>query len=461
MTIWTLTKADLKRPYYQSLADSVVNAIDSGSLKKGDQLPTHRQLADELELSVQTVSRAFEELIRLGFVKGEVGRGSYIAASNKEARTPFLSDSQYDSVIECSILKPVSEDIHHDIMQSALRSLADDLPRSAIFSFRPNVATERYLGPATKWLARCGIETSPDTVHVTNGNTSAMTIALLSATNPGELVVTEEIGHHTLKPLTQYLGRRLTGIEIDEQGVVPEVLDSYCKKTVVKALYVMPGGAGPTASVMSVERRNKLVEVARKHDITIIENDAMGPLQPDREAPVYAMAPERTLYFTSFTKCIMPGLRTGYLVAPKALSQTVANRHLVTNWMATPIMAEIASRWVDDGTAETLLKWQRHALSERYKIATGILPDCFKATPYGMHLWLTLSNSWTEDSFLRQCQLQGVAVAPGSTFNLSDQPQAAAVRVCTGSVPTEQLRQGLQTVNRVLHSNPKTVAATQ
>ena len=63
------------------------------------------------------------------------------------------------------------------------------------------------------------------------------------------------------------------------------------------------------------------------------------------------LAPERTFYVTTFTKTTLPGLRIGYLVAPDRFAAAVANRHLVSNWMATPMVAEIASKWVEDGTA--------------------------------------------------------------------------------------------------------------
>ena len=62
----------------------------------------------------------------------------------------------------------------------------------------------------------------------TNGNTSAMTVALMTAANPGDLVVTEELGHHTLPPLTRYLGLRLAGLAVDDEGVLPEAFASAC-----------------------------------------------------------------------------------------------------------------------------------------------------------------------------------------------------------------------------------------
>ncbi len=127
MTIWPPQRDQLQRPIYRSLAESVVLAIESGTLKTGDQLPTHRQLADQLGLSVQTISRAYEELIRRGITSGEIGRGTYIRTTSKENKTPFLPVSQYDSAIDCSILKPVCAQIHMEHMPSCTNHREDIL----------------------------------------------------------------------------------------------------------------------------------------------------------------------------------------------------------------------------------------------------------------------------------------------------------------------------------------------
>ena len=347
MSIWPPDPLTLKRPAYRTLAECVVRAVEAGELKAGDRLPTHRKLAMQLDLSVQTVSRAYEELNRRGAIAGVVGRGTFVRAGPTETSTPFLPESQHNTLVDCSLLKPVCEQLHMDRMRAALARLATDLPVTAISSFRPNTALQKDRIASLAWLARCGIRTRHELVHLTNGCTSAMTIALMTATSPGDLVVTEQLGHHTLKTLTRYLGLRLKGLEIDDEGIMPDDFDRVCAGNAVKALYVMPSGLNPTASMMSLERRRALCQVARKHDVLIIENDAWGPLQPGRPSPLVMLAPERTFYFTGFTKCLMPGLRIGYLVAPETFGSAVANRHLVTNWMATAIIAEIASRWVD------------------------------------------------------------------------------------------------------------------
>ena len=458
MTIWPPKPENIKRPAYRSLAECLIRAVEAGELKDGDQLQTHRELADQLNLSIQTISRAYEELIRRGYVSGEVGRGSFVRANGSSINSPWQneSDEQGNSLIDCSILKPVSSPMHLDKMRSILGQLSDNLPASVIFSFRPTRAERLYHDAAAIWLEQCGIDNCPEIVQLTNGNTSAMTVALMASTNVGDLIVTEQMAHHTLTPLIRYLGLRVKGLEIDEEGILPADFERICESDSVKALYVMPSGLNPLARMMGKDRREAICQIAQKHGVLLIENDAWGPLQPNRPPPIATIAPERTFYFTGFTKCIMPGLRSGYLIVPETLASASANSHLVSNWMATPMMAEIASRWIKDGTAHQLLEWQMRALGERNKLAAEILGDIpFYASPNGLHIWLPLPHPWEEESFVNHARLHHVAVTPGSVFGISDSAEYSGVRICLGGNSDSAFKHGLKIIARLLRSQPE------
>jgi DNA-binding transcriptional MocR family regulator len=457
MTIWPPDRVSLKRPAYRSLAQALMRAIEAGELKAGDRLPTHRELAYRLGLSVQTVSRAYEELTRLDVITGEVGRGTFVRTGDVEARTPWQRLAESDEIVDCSMLTPVGGDIHVERMRDTLAELAGTLPAEALFSFRPRAALRPHRDAALRWLARCGIDTRAELVLPTNGNTAAMTVALMSAAIPGDLVVTEELGHHTLTPLAHYLGLRLHGLKVDDEGVVPEDFDRACHAGGVKVLYVVPNGLGPLARMMGEARRRDLAALARRHDVLILENDAAGPLQPHRPRPIATHAPERCFYFTGFSKCLLPGLRHGYLVMPETLVSATANRHLVTNWMATTLMAEIASRWVRDGTADELLAWQQAALARRNRAAARALAGLPHASVQnGLHVWLPLDAPWSEDAFVAHARHHGIAIAAGSAFAIDEQTDQRGVRICLGGASdAETLERALAQLARLARSRPE------
>jgi DNA-binding transcriptional MocR family regulator len=455
MTIWQPDPTLLRRPFYLSLAEQIARAIGTGQLASGARLPTHRDLAHRLGVSVQTVSRAYDALIRRGLLAGEVGRGSFVRRLPGEPSLPYLPE-RLKEVIDLSILKPVCEERHLRHMKEGLTKLAENLPPAVALSFRPNPTYERHRVVGAGWLRQCGLETMPGNIILTNGATAGMTIALMCAAPSGATVLTEEVGHHTLGALAAYLGFRLRGVAIDAEGVRPDALEAACREGDARALFVMPNPINAMATLMGAARRRQIAEVARRHGLIIVENDPMGPLIEQRPPPLAALAPERTLYVTSFTKSVMPGLRAGYLAVPDRLVPAASNRHLVTNWMATALIAELATRWVEDGLAGELVQWQRQALRRRQQIAARLLDGLpYNAHPEGLHVWLPLPDGRTEQAIVSQVRLHGVAIAPGSAFTIGETPQPAAVRISVGSTTEEELRTGLGIVLSLLLSDPE------
>ncbi len=456
MTSWPPSRDTLKRPVYRSLVNLVARAIETGELTPGARLPTHRDLAHRLDISIQTVSRAYEALIRRGLIVGEVGRGTFVRPDRADPAPPFITERGPGTLIDLSILKPVGDAVHVERMKTALAALLDDLPLSALFSFRPSLAHRRYREVAADWLRLCGLQASPNAILITNGASPGLTIALMSAARPGDVVATEAIGHHMLRPQAAYLGLRLKGLPIDDDGILPEALDQACASEAIKALFLVPSAANPTVAMVSLARREAIVEIARRHNIYIIENDAWGPLVEGRPPPIASLAPERTFYITSFTKCGLPGLRIGYLVAPDLMISSVASRHLVTNWSATSIIAEIATRWVSDGTAWELVQWQRAALKARNALATEVLGDIVRRQhPNSLHIWLPLPPAWREDEFVANARLLNVAIAPGASFVAEADMATSAVRICVGATTADELRQGLEVITRMVRAEPE------
>ncbi|MDJ0931875.1 PLP-dependent aminotransferase family protein [Breoghania sp.] len=457
MTFWRPDPTRLRRPAYLSLADQIARAIREGVLVNGTRLPPQRKMAIDLNLSVQTVSRAYEELGRRGLVTGEIGRGSFVQTLRCEMRPPYLPD-RLGEVIDLSILKPVCETMHVDKLKEALHWLSDNLPARSALSFRPNVVFSAHVAAGVEWLRACGLDCSTQNVTLTNGATGALTVALMSVAPPGSLVACEAVTHHTLGPLACYHGFTLTSLAMDEEGLVPEALEEACRQSGVRAVFLQPTVVNPVAALMGKGRREAIVEVARRYDSAIVESDVLGPLVTHQPPPIAALAPERTLYITTFTKVTVPGLRIGYLVAPDRYVAATSNRHLVTNWMATPMVAEIATRWIFDGTAMELVRWQRAALAKRHAIAVEMLPGAaYVSHPQALHLWLPLTDGRTEESFVAQARLMGVAIAPGSAFHATRESRSPAVRISIGSTTEDELRTGLDVVAKLLRSDQEVV----
>jgi DNA-binding transcriptional regulator YhcF (GntR family) len=280
MTNWIPDPAALARPAYLSLAEQFARAIERGALPAGARLVPHRKLADALGLSVQTVSRAYDELIRRGLITGEVGRGSFVLGPGAEARQPYLPERPGE-VIDLSILKPVVEAMHLDRLREGFLWLGENLAASSAMSFRPNMVMPQHQATGADWLMRQGIPAEPQGIIVTNGATPAITAAVMGVVPPGSGLAAEALTHHTLKPLCTYLGLHLEGVAMDGAGMLPAGLDEVARKGLIRGVYLQPNVINPLAVMMPAERRAELVEVARRHDLAIIENDILNVMIPD------------------------------------------------------------------------------------------------------------------------------------------------------------------------------------
>jgi DNA-binding transcriptional MocR family regulator len=454
MSAWLPPKTAIERPAYLWLARHLAAAIEAGQVAPGERLPTHRDLAWRLGVSVQTVSRAYEELARTGAVTGEVGRGTYVTRPGAERAPPYQRLHAGAPVVDCSILTPVVADVHRRALARTLVELAADIPTETLASFRPRQALGRHLEASRGWLLRCGVQTTADRVIATGGASSALAVALGTLTGPGDLVASGAVAHHVLRDMARGFGFRLVGLPLDVEGIVPDALARLCAAERVRAIYVMPSGLGPRSAMMTVERRLAIVGIARRHDVAIVENDAWGPLERHRPPPFAALAPERTFYATGLSKCLVPALRVGWLVVPAAHAAAARTYHAATNWMASALLAEVATRWFEDGTALNLLNWQRRALRRRNARAGATLDRVpYSGNPVGLHLWVPLAPTWTETAFVAEALARGVAVAGGAAFAIGDAADPA-VRVCLGGAEEAALGNALATLAELVRRGP-------
>jgi len=459
MTIWYPDPASLTTPLHASLAQAIAKAISDGRLPQGTQLPTHRRMAEELGLSVHTISKAYDSLRRQKLIDGQVGRGSYVLDPGEHDGQPFQLSSEKADGYDLSILRPVFSQQHADRFLEALKDLPEGLDPSCFLSCRPVVGHDAHRAAGVKWLQVCGLDVSVDQIIMTNGVSQGMSAALSALTRPGDTVVSSKITHHLLVSGCSYLGLTLVGLDTDEDGILPETLDKYCREKSVKVLFLLPSMASPTAEMMPEERRRALVEIARRHDLHIIENDAFGPVAAGRQVPVAALAPERTIYLTTFSKCTVSGLRAGYIAAPEHLLPALTGRIVVFGWMATPLMCELATRWVLDGTAAELALWQQQTLIERFEIVTKELQGWqWRGHPSAPHMWLPLTEGWTTGSFISYARQLHVAVAPDTPFLAPKTPPQNAVRLSLGSIQDpDRFQQAMNLIAGMLSRPPEGV----
>jgi DNA-binding transcriptional MocR family regulator len=246
-------------------------------------------------------------------------------------------------------------------------------------------------------------------------------------------VLSEQLTYPGMKALASHAELRLHPVAIDDEGVSPDALDAACRATAARALYLMPTVHNPTTSIMPLERRQRIVEVARRHSLILIEDDVYGFLAEPSPPPLATLAPELTFYLTSFSKSLAPGLRIGYVVPPPARFDDTIGAVRATQWMAGPLPAAIASHLIESGQAHAIAEGHRAEARARQRIARDILgTQAILAYPNAFHIWLGLPEPWRRDEFVAELRRRGVLVTSADAFAVGRSPTPHAVRVCLG-----------------------------
>lgn len=440
---------------HAALTERIIADIEAGVLKPMDRMPTHRDLARELGISVQTVSLSYKEAERLGYLSGEVGRGTFVKIRVTEQAGRLMLDRSPTAVMDLSIVRGVYLDAHEAASREVLAGLAEDDNGAFMRPCRPIAGLDRHREAARLWLEPLGVETSAERILITNGAAHALFLALACVVRAGDLVLTENLTDHGVIGLANILGFSLRGLPTDEEGIRPDAFEAACRAGGVRALVLIPTLNNPTSHVAGPERRRAIAEIARRHGVFVVEDEVYKPLVEEALPSITAMLPDLGFFATSFTKTVLTGLRVGYLVVPPQYSIRATSILRVTSWSGTYLPAEIATRWVEDGTARRLLAIQREEAKARQRLVADTLgAHVASSHPLSLCAWLKVPPHWTEDGLVRSLADRRVAVTPSDPF-VAGVGHGGGIRICLGGrMSHEVLTHALMTVRQTFEQLP-------
>ncbi|TCK39530.1 GntR family transcriptional regulator [Paraburkholderia sp. BL8N3] len=441
---------------YKRLVKAIASDIESSALGSGARLPPQREVAADLEISVQTVTNAYKELERQGLIRCEVGRGSFVAARVTETMSNYMLDTAERSVVDFSIARIIHTPEHDAMWRKVCASLAtlDDQPW--IRAIRPIAGFEHHRQAGVQWLASLNMPANPDTLLVTNGAAHGIFLALASTVGPGDTVLCENLTDHGVIGSANVLGFTLKGLEIDEHGIRPEHFEEMCDSERVSALVCTPTLNNPTVALMPDSRRRAIARIAERYGVYVIEDDVYGALPAKAQTPISSLIPELSFYCTSMTKSVLSGLRTGYLTMPRRLALRAESVLRVSSWMATSPVAEIATRWIMDGTAQRLVEIQRERLAARQAVVRDLLGAYVLGShPQALSVWLRVPDYWQADRIMRELRNRDIAVTSPDPFLVRGAERPNAVRLCVGAEVSETtFRAAVETMREVYGQYP-------
>lgn len=446
---WIPTLSDWQGPAFSRIVQALAADIASGRLVRGQRLPTHRAMAAALGIDLTTVTRAYGEARRRGLIDAKVGQGTFVSETTVRASGNLPVHLNIDLSMN---LPPLPLEANLDLrIAQGLESVREHAGFSAYLGYaRPGGSVqEREAGAG--WLRQRLPNVQPDRIVVYPGSQAIVFNALLTLTAPGDTVITEELTFPGLRAAAERLKLNLVGIATDREGARPDALEDACNRHKSKVVYLVPTQQNPTTATMGKSRRSAVASILRQHDVTLIEDDVYGPLEPTL-TPIATLIPEQTYYAASIAKSITPALRVAYLVAPSAIAEREMRACLqATMQMPAPLMVALLTHWIETGTADDIISAIRAEALARQQLAARILRNVsFSARPASHHLWIPQPKGPGTSGLLPHLARNGLAVVSEDAF-ITHQHAPKGIRVSLGAARNRaELAQALQVLARLI-----------
>lgn len=432
------------RTLQERLFEELVRQIEDGRLKPGMRMPATRQLSAEQGVSRNTVTLAYERLTAEGYIEARSPLGTFVtsnAATMPRASKPAHPLPPASAGISERACPPFHGRMH-DLRPPRIaqgtgleydfwvgrpdprmfpvqawrklveRSLDEDV-QSGDGSYGDPAGFARLRAAIAKHVgATRSIACDADDVIVTNGIQEGINIVARLLLGPGVGVGVEHPGYAGAANVFASYGARVVPIEVDEEGAIPEALPQGCR-----IMYLTPAHQYPTGVALSPRRRREWLAWAAERESYLIEDDYDGDFYYD-SAPLPALKADdqsgRVIFLGTFSKCLAPGLRLGYMIVPREMRDTaVTVKGLMTNGSPWLVQAAMAAFIDSDGFLHHLRRLRKHYGSRRSALLSALARHIGLAMPMGVHagmhvLWRTQSDGPCADEIERRARAVGV-----------------------------------------------------
>jgi DNA-binding transcriptional MocR family regulator len=441
--MWIPTLNDTDQPRYLALVEAITRAIASGELQPGARLPPQRRLAWALGWNPSTTMQAYREAARRHLVSGEVGRGTYVLAGSQEA-TLFRLQHADEHAMRIDLRTNVPAIDHHgETDAQALSWLLDSRQAIRLQGYLSAADLLRARVQGAAWFKGRGLDLMVDNVMLCTGAQQGLFTVLLSLCQAGDPVLVEAFTAPGIKAACVQLRLPMHGVALDREGIVPEDFDRMIRATGARIAVLTPTLQNPTSAVMSLERKQAIAHIARRHGVRVIEDDVYGALTDS--PPLYRHLPDYGVLVSSLSKTVAAGVRLGWIVASPQLLARIDPYAQSAHWGVAPLCMAIACQWIGDGTAQARVQWQTEEVTRRWRLAKKLLgPAMYQAQTPSPHIWLTVDEG--EASLAEVCRAAGVDVVPADVFAVKSTP-ANAVRISlTAAASAQALKVALERV---------------
>lgn len=308
-------------------------------------------------------------------------------------------------------------------------------------------------------LANRGIETSAGNVLVTGGSTQALDFACRVFLQEGDAVIVENPTFLGALEIFHTFGVELIAVDCDEHGMDVHKLEQALEHNPhAKVIYTIPTFQNPSGTNLPLDRRQRLVELARQHNVAVFEDDPYGDLQYSGEAiPPLRALDDRVLHFGTFSKTIAPGIRVGYVIAPDEVMDKLLATREVADISNDRIMMRTVALAVEDGFLDDhIARCQDFYRPRRDAMLTALEREMPEGVSWskpdgGFFVWITLPDHIDSDRMFDVAAEHGVVFFPGQWFDPA-KSVSHTIRLSFSTVPEDRIDLGITRLGAAIRS---------
>lgn len=460
-------------PIYIQINNYIKEMIEKGMLPAGSKLPSTRELGKIINVSRNSIMKAYETLEDSGLIYTVKGKGTFVSDIKIISEDRWTIDWQSkinDYAIASEELDIIKTELKYKKGMISFKSIAPDETLFDIEEFkraflnRVSIEGEKILNygyaqgykPLIEYLMEYmkskGVNIANKDILITNGFTEGFDIVLSSLTEKGDKVICENPTHNTALKIMRLKGIDIIGINMEPDGLNSEELEKALKQNHVKIAYLVPSYHNPTGIVMPSEKREKVYNIFKEYNVPIIEdgfNEELLHLS-SHIAPIAAFCGEGNgvIYIGSFSKILFPGIRIGWVLADKELINTLESvkrsRNIHTSFLDQALLYE----YLKSGSFEKYLKKVRSFYKEKYnlaiKLAEKYIPCESILGDGGLHIFIKLKGISSRE-VLKKCYKKGVLFTPGDIF-YTDNSGENTLRLGFSRVSEKDMEKGFKII---------------
>lgn len=426
-------------PKYKALALLIEQAINDGQLTHQQKLPAQRLLADQLNITHGTVTRAYALLEKLGLAKAKLGSGTYVNSINISTAIPLghIKKEKIEVADFASSMQPMLG--QQGLVKNALIALSQDIDAvEQVMNYAPH-GVERHKQAFVDWLAGKGIVTHSSDICFTQGAQQGIFTCLQILTEENDYVLHEELTYPGFHRAVEANRVNPLSVPLTMEGLDLTILESYCKQYRPKLLYITPNIQNPTNIRYSASQKEKLINLSRQYNFYIIEDDVNYCFSEDWSLPMQQQASERIFYLSSLSKYVAGGLRVAFAIVPK-LFQHAFNANIHSQcWMVSSLNFELATRFLTSDSfkhnqlmLENEMRYRQNRFQEKaVKLGLDVRTG-------GLNIWLILPKHINVNQLNSFLMVKKIKVRTADLFRFPEAEPISinALRVSLGGFNT-------------------------